>query len=76
MTKKIPIFRASVDSEELNQLKQVLDSKEFLSKVLEFEENIEKFIGAKYAIATATSTAAIHLALSAIKLKRFAFKSV
>ncbi len=29
-----------------------------------------KFIGAKYAIATATSTAAIHLALSAIKLKR------
>ncbi|MEZ4693512.1 MAG: DegT/DnrJ/EryC1/StrS aminotransferase family protein, partial [Aliarcobacter sp.] len=68
--KKIPIFRASVDSDELNQLKQVLDSKEFLSKVLEFEESIEKFIGAKYAIATATSTAAIHLALSAIKLKR------
>lgn len=70
MTKKIPIFRASVDNDELNQLKQVLDSKEFLSKVVEFEENIEKFIGAKYAIATATSTAAIHLALSAIKLKR------
>lgn len=68
--KKIPIFRASVDSDELNQLKQVLDSKEFLSKVLEFEESIERFIGAKYAIATATSTAAIHLALSAIKLKR------
>ncbi|RXJ84702.1 DegT/DnrJ/EryC1/StrS family aminotransferase [Arcobacter cloacae] len=68
--KKIPIFRASVDSDELNQLKQVLDSKEFLSKVLEFEESIEKFIGAKFAIATATSTAAIHLALSAIKLKR------
>jgi dTDP-4-amino-4,6-dideoxygalactose transaminase len=70
MTKKIPIFRASVDSDELNQLKQVLDSKEFLSKVLEFEESMEKFIGAKHAIATATSTAALHLALSAIKLKR------
>ena len=28
------------------------------------------FIGAKYAVATATSIAAIHLALSAIKLKR------
>ncbi|MBP9491004.1 MAG: DegT/DnrJ/EryC1/StrS aminotransferase family protein [Aliarcobacter sp.] len=70
MTRKIPIFRASVDNDELNQLKQVLDSKEFLSKVLEFEESIEKFIGAKYAIATATSTAALHLALSAIKLKR------
>ena len=31
---------------------------------------MKKFIGAKYAIATATSTAAIHLALSAIKLKK------
>ena len=31
---------------------------------------MRNFIGAKYAVATATSTAAIHLALSAIKLKR------
>ncbi|MEN8718335.1 MAG: DegT/DnrJ/EryC1/StrS aminotransferase family protein [Sulfurovum sp.] len=70
MKRNIPIFRASVDNDELNQLKQVLDSKEFLSKVLELEKNLEEFIGAKYAIATATSTAALHLALSAIKLKR------
>jgi dTDP-4-amino-4,6-dideoxygalactose transaminase len=48
----------------------VLDSKDDLSKVIEFEESMQKFIGANHAVATATSTAAIHLALSAIKLKR------
>ncbi len=70
MKRNIPIFRASVDNEELNQLKQVLDSKDFLSKVVELENKIEEFTGADYAIATATSTAALHLALSSIKLKR------
>ncbi|MEZ4694498.1 MAG: aminotransferase class I/II-fold pyridoxal phosphate-dependent enzyme [Aliarcobacter sp.] len=70
MAKNIAIYKATVDSDELNQLRSDLESKNDLSKVLEFEQNMTKFIGAKYAIATATSTAAIHLALSAIKLKR------
>ena len=70
MAKNIAIYKASIDNEELNQIRSVLESKNDLSKVLEFEDNMKKFIGAKYAIATATSTAAIHLALSAIKLKR------
>jgi dTDP-4-amino-4,6-dideoxygalactose transaminase len=70
MAKNIAIYKASVDNEELNQIRSVLESKNDLSKVLEFEESMKKFIGAKYAIAAATSTAAIHLALSAIKLKR------
>ena len=68
--KNIAIYKATIDNEELNQIRSVLESKNDLSKVLEFEESMKKFIGAKYAIATATSTAAIHLALSAIKLKR------
>ncbi|MDD3055484.1 MAG: DegT/DnrJ/EryC1/StrS aminotransferase family protein [Aliarcobacter sp.] len=68
--KNIAIYKASIDNEELNQIRSVLESKNDLSKVIEFEESMKKFIGAKYAIATATSTAAIHLALSAIKLKR------
>lgn len=68
--KNIAIYKATIDNEELNQIRSVLESKNDLSKVIEFEENMKKFIGAKYAIATATSTAAIHLALSAIKLKR------
>lgn len=68
--KDIAIYKASLDNEELSQIRSVLESKNDLSKVLEFEEKMKDFIGAKYAIATATSTAAIHLALSAIKLKR------
>ncbi len=68
--KNIAIYKATINNEELNQIRSVLESKNDLSKVLEFEESMKKFIGAKYAIATATSTAAIHLALSAIKLKR------
>uniref|UniRef100_UPI00404892F5 DegT/DnrJ/EryC1/StrS family aminotransferase n=1 Tax=Aliarcobacter sp. TaxID=2321116 RepID=UPI00404892F5 len=70
MAKNIAIYKASLDNEELNQIRSVLESKNDLSKVIEFEESMKKFIGAKYAIAAATSTAAIHLALSAIKLKR------
>ncbi len=70
MAKNIAIYKATIDNDEFNQIKSVLDSKNDLSKVLEFEDGIKKYIGAKYAIATATSTAAIHLALSAIKLKR------
>ncbi len=70
MAKNIAIYKASIDNDELNQIRSVLESKNDLSKVIEFEESMKKFIGAKYAIATATSTAAIHLALSAIKLKR------
>lgn len=70
MAKNIAIYKASIDNDELNQIRSVLESKNDLSKVLEFEDGIKKYIGAKYAIATATSTAAIHLALSAIKLKR------
>ena len=68
--RNIAIYKASTDNEELSQIRSVLESKNDLSKVLEFEESMRNFIGAKYAVATATSTAAIHLALSAIKLKR------
>ena len=70
MKREVAIYKASLDNEELNQIRSVLESKNNLSKVLEFEDKMTKFIGAKYAVATATSTAAIHLALSAIKLKR------
>ena len=51
------VFDAEIDENELEHIKQVLDVKKESSKVLEFEESMRKFIGAKYAIATATSTA-------------------
>ena len=68
--KNIAIYKATLDNEEIDQLKSVLQAKDDLSKVLEFEEKMVKYIGAKYAIATATSTAALHLALSSMRLKR------
>ena len=70
MKRDIAIYKASIDNEELSQIRSVLESKDDLSKVIEFEENMIKFIGSEYAVATSTSTSAIHLALSAIKLKR------
>ncbi len=68
--KDIPFYKPSIDENELEHIKQVLDVKKESSKVLEFEESIANFVGAKEAIATCNSTAAIHLALSAIELKR------
>ncbi|XPV70204.1 MAG: DegT/DnrJ/EryC1/StrS family aminotransferase [Halarcobacter sp.] len=66
----IPFYKMSVAEEELNQIKNVLELNKGDNKVLELEENIANFVGAKYAVATCNATAAIHLALSAIKLKR------
>lgn len=68
--KDIPFYQASIGDEELTQLKSVLEMNKSENKVLELEENLAKFVGAKYAISTCNATAAIHLALSAIKLKR------
>lgn len=70
MSKNIAIYKATLDNEELNQIRSVLEAKNDLSKVLEFEELINKYIGCKYSIATSTSTSALHLALSSMRLKR------
>ena len=70
MSRKIAIYKATLDNEELNQIKSVLEANNELSKVLEFEEGIVKYISCKYAVATSTSTSALYLALSSMKLKR------
>ncbi len=68
--KEIAFYKPTIGEEELIQLKDVLESNSKDSKISEFEENMSNFIGSKYAIATSNGTAALHLALSAIKLKR------
>ena len=68
--KDIAFYKSSVGEEELKQLENVLNTEKDTSKVVEFEENMANFIGAKHAVATCNATAALHLALSAIKLKR------
>jgi dTDP-4-amino-4,6-dideoxygalactose transaminase len=67
--KDIPFFQPTIDDEELKEIKDVLELSKG-SKVDEFEDNVKNFIGADYAISTCNSTAALHLALSAIDLKR------
>ncbi len=68
--KEIPFYQSSIGEEELSQIKSVLELNKDENKVIEFEENMANFVGAKYAVATCNATSAIHLALSAIKLKR------
>ncbi len=66
----IPFFKPTIDEEEFSQVEEVLKNTLTTSKVEELENEIAQFIGAKYSIATNNATSALHLALSAMDLKR------
>jgi dTDP-4-amino-4,6-dideoxygalactose transaminase len=69
--KTIPFFRPTIDEEERAQVQSVLNLEtRTTSKVEELEEELQSFIGAKHVIATNNATSALHLALSAMELKR------
>ena len=69
--KEIPLLRPYFDSEELEEVKKVLDSGWVSQgpKVKEFEGKIAEYLGVKYAIATTNCTSALHLALLSIDVK-------
>ncbi len=69
MKKEILFYKPSIDETELAQIQEVLKIQK-TSKVEELENEVQQYIGAPYAIATCNATAAIHLALSAMELKR------
>lgn len=71
MTVKIPLLRPYFDSEELEEIKRVLDSGWVSQgpKVKEFEYKIVEYLGVKYAIAVTNCTSALHLALLGIGVK-------
>ncbi|MCK5294752.1 MAG: DegT/DnrJ/EryC1/StrS aminotransferase family protein [Arcobacteraceae bacterium] len=69
MKKEIPFYKPSIDEQELEQIQEVLSLKS-KSKVEELEHEIKDFIGASNVIATCNATAGLHLALSAMDLKR------
>jgi dTDP-4-amino-4,6-dideoxygalactose transaminase len=69
MKKDIPFYRPTIDSQELEQIQEILKDNS-ISKVDELEDEVKDFIGAKHVITTYNSTAALHLALSAMDLKR------
>jgi len=63
----IPIARPQIGKEEKQAVLEVLESGMLAqgSKVLEFEERFANFVGAKYAMAVSSGTAALHLSLLA-----------
>lgn len=65
---KISLAKPYFDSDELNELKGVLDSCWVSQgpKVKEFEDKVVEYLGVKYAIAVTNCTAALHLALLSV----------
>lgn len=72
MISKIPLAKPYFDFEELEEIKKVLDSGWVSQgpKVKELEDKIASYLGVKYAIAVTNCTAALHLALLSIGIKK------
>ncbi len=67
--KEIPFYKPSIDSSEKKLIDEVL-SLDGTSKIKKLERNFSSYIGCKYAISTYNGTAAMHLAMCALDLKR------
>lgn len=67
----IKLALPDIGQEELNEVKKVFDSKYLVQgdKVEEFENQIKEYLNVKYAMAVSSGTAALHLALLAMKIK-------
>lgn len=67
----IPYGRQSIDASDIDAVVKVLKS-DWLTqgpKVLEFEQALARYCGARYAVAASSGTAALHLAYRAADLK-------
>ena len=68
----IPYGRQNITSEDIQAVIETLQS-DFLTqgpKIVEFEETFANYIGAKYAVAVANGTAALHLCTLALEVKK------
>ena len=68
---KIPLAKPYFDSDELDEIKEVLESCWVSQgpKVKKFEDTVVEYLGVKYAVAVTNCTAALHLSLLSIGLK-------
>lgn len=68
----IPIFRPSMNNEEVEEVRKVIESGwiGLGPKTKEFEEKFAEYIGTKYAVALNSGTAALHLALKVLNLNK------
>ncbi len=70
---KIPVAAPSLGKEEMHSVVRAVASGWISSKgkfIEEFEEGFSKYCGVKYGIATANGTVALHLALTALGIKK------
>ncbi len=67
--KKIPFFRPSVDDSELSQIRELLNHTQS-NKAKTLEEDFTKYTNSPFAISTSSGTAAMHLSMMSIDLKR------
>jgi len=70
--KNIPLCKPFFDSEELDEIKEVLSSGWVSQgpKVKQFENQVSKYLDVKYAIAVTNCTSALHLSFLGIGLKQ------
>ncbi len=67
--KEIPFFKPSIDEKELNEIKEVLNQTS-TNKTDRLESDFSSYIGVGHSVSTTSGTAAMHLALMSIDLKR------
>lgn len=69
--REIPFAKVFIGESERNYLKQVLDSGWLTtaSKAMEFERQFAAYVGAKYACAVSSCTAALHLGIDAMGIQ-------
>ncbi len=67
--KEIPFYVPSIDQEEKALINEVLSLKG-ASKIEELEDLVCEYIGCKYAVSTSSWSAAMHLSMFALELKR------
>lgn len=66
----LPYSRQFIDSKDIKEVNKVLKN-DFITqgpRIPIFEKNFAKYVGAKYAVACATGTAALHLSCQALEL--------
>ena len=70
LSRFLPYSRQSIDKKDIYEVTKTL-KKDFITqgpKIYEFEKNFAKYVKAKYAVACATGTAALHIACQSLKL--------
>ena len=67
--KEIPFYKPSIDNTEKQLINEVLEFSHE-SKIEKLEKNFSKYIGCEHSVSTCNGTAAMHLAMCALDLKR------